>query len=138
MGIEKIIGAPKFTAYTPVHSAGWGTMDHATYGYVIDGDIMTIWGEQKNGSPSAVDLTIGLPVGYKVHAGIVVAIQVGTFQRAVVGTARYITIGTGGDIFLEIGRHDATPGPFLPMQGDDGMGTSEKQSLYAILPVQRV
>jgi hypothetical protein len=129
---------PTLLSYAPTHSAGWGTMDHATFNYTLNGVIMTIWGEQKNGSPSAVDLTISIPSGFKIHTSIAIISHVGWFQRDVVGTARYIINALGGDTTIGVGRIDAVPGPYVVMQGDDGMGTNEKQSFSATFPVELV
>lgn len=129
---------PVAASYTPVFSAGWGTMMSSQYVYTINNDVMTIWGEHTNGTVSATALTIGLPVGYQVATAIVNPVYLADFQRDTVGTARYGVIATGGDIFLEVSRLDAGAGAYVAMLGNAGMGTNEKQSFVATIHIESV
>ena len=52
--------------------------------------------------------------------------------------AGYTILATGGDIFLNFGRTDVSPGPFSPMDGNDGFGSTEIQSLSVSLFVEAV
>jgi len=131
---------PVHAAYTPVFSAGWGTMSASRYLWVLHNSVMTIWGQHNNGTPSAVALTIGLPIGYKVHTDIVLPQFLGLIQRNAWTSARYGVLGMGGDIFLEVSRLDAagTTDSYTPMLGNSGMGANENQSFSISVLVEAV
>lgn len=129
---------PIATTYTPVYSAGFGTISANQVISSLHNDILSLWVEHTNGTPAATALTIGLPIGLKVAASYTNVTYLGLFQRDTVGTARYGVVATGGDIFLDITRLDTGSGAFVAMLGNAGLGTNEKQSFFVQLKVEAV
>lgn len=131
---------PVCATYVPVFSAGWGTIASTQYLWVVHNDLMVIHGQHVNGSPTAVALTIGLPIGFKIHTDIVNTIFLNDFQRIGFTAARYGVIATGGDIFLEVSRLDSagTTNALTAMLGTAGMGTAEVQTFTISVMVEVV
>jgi len=117
-----VVGAP--LSYTPSSSQGLGTLGTSTLEHRRVGDLMHVSGKQVVGTPTGVEMRLGLPTGYTIgtKAGSSTTFVVGKWARNATGTGvkQGVVLATTGLTYLTFGIDDTanTSSPLTAQVGN--------------------
>jgi len=120
--------------YTPT-TQGFGTIAAVEFKYRRVGDSIEIHGVFTAGTVTAVEAQVGLPSGMTIDSSKVSAVRiVGRWAVANTTSDNFNVTATGGDTYLNITQQQA--GGFeTPKNGNSCVGTGNKGSIYATVPI---
>lgn len=97
----------KWQAYTPTtQGIGSPTINRCAW-RKVGPDTIQLSADITVGTPTAVEMQVGLPSGLTVAADLVNSHHIGTFGYSVSASGQTSVIATGGDAFLNFSRGDA-------------------------------
>lgn len=122
-------------SYTPTFT-GFGTVSDVDFQYKRVGDSMFIQGVFTSGTATAVEAQISLPNSLTVKSGTPLK-KAGVYFRGSTSSADFATVLiTGDDSFLNLGAVNAADDRLVAADGTATIGTSQKLSLNAQIPIQ--